>query len=143
VEEIQSNARVIAATNRNLKQMVAAGTFREDLFYRLFNLRIRTPALREHPEDLPDLVLHFWHQLAGKDALPLPADVLRELTTYAWPGNARELRAFLTNLAALADGHAVTVSMVHAVMRDRIGPMPSAWDASPHTLLPRGVGYGG
>jgi len=128
LKEIKSHARIIAATNRNLQQMVQAGTFREDLFYRLFNLRIRTPALREHPADIPDLALHFWTRLAEKKAPPLPAEVLRKLTTYNWPGNARELRSFLTNLAVLADGRTATVEMFRAVMRDRLGPIFSPGD---------------
>jgi transcriptional regulator with AAA-type ATPase domain len=120
-EEIKSDARIIAATNRDLRQMVAAGKFREDLFYRLFTLRIRTPSLREQPSVIPELATHFWHKLANYDGLPLLKEVLEELKNYAWPGNARELRSFLTSVFVIADGEPVTLTLVRAVMRDRLG----------------------
>ncbi len=121
-EEIKSKARIIAATNRDLAYMVSNGQFREDLYYRLFTFRIRTPALREHPDDIPELAEHFWQDIAGKEYKPLPASVTDELKSYRWPGNARELRAFLINVFMVADSRPVTLPMVHAVMRERIGP---------------------
>jgi transcriptional regulator of acetoin/glycerol metabolism len=122
-EEIKSGARIIAATNRDLRQMVGAGRFREDLYYRLFTFRIRTPALSEHPEDIPELATHFWGRFAGEGCPPLSDEVLQELKTYAWPGNARELRSFLINVLTLADGQPLTLPMIRAVMRDRLGPL--------------------
>jgi len=119
---VTSEARIIAATNRNLRQMIAVGKFREDLFYRLFSLRIRTPSLREQPSVIPLLVAHFWQHLEGKKLSPLPREVIDDLKRYPWPGNARELRSFLTSLFVLADGQPVTSALVRAVMRDRIGP---------------------
>lgn len=121
-QEIRSGARIIAATNRDLRQMVAAGKFREDLFYRLFTLRIRTPSLQDHLEDIPELAIHFWHRLNAKDCPPLPESALDELKTYGWPGNARELRSFLSTLSVFADGNPVTLPMLRAVMRDRLNP---------------------
>jgi transcriptional regulator of acetoin/glycerol metabolism len=123
-EEIKSGARIIAATNRDLRQMVDAGKFREDLYYRLFTFRIRTPALSEHPDDIPELAAHFWGRFAGAGCPALSDEVLQELKTYAWPGNARELRSFLINVLTLADNHAVTLQTIRAVLRDRLGPMP-------------------
>jgi DNA-binding NtrC family response regulator len=120
--EIKSGARIIVATNRDLWQMVETGRFREDLYYRLFTFRIRTPALREHPEDIPELAAHFWRRFAGDKTPPLPAEVLQELKTHSWPGNARELRSFLINVLTLADGRSVTIQMIRAVVRDRLGP---------------------
>lgn len=120
---IRSTARIIAATNRDLARMVAAGRFREDLYYRLFAIRIRTPALREHPADIPELANHFWRKLIGPDTKVLPADATAELQTYPWMGNARELRAFLCNVATLAEACPVTVEMVRAVMRERLAPL--------------------
>lgn len=121
-EEIKSRARVIAATNRDLWQMVKAGSFREDLYYRLFTFRIRTPALRGHPDDIPELAAHFWRKIAAGRGPALPDEVKRELETYAWPGNARELRSFLINVFTFADSRPVTLQMVRAVLRDRLGP---------------------
>lgn len=118
---IHSNARVIAATHRNLSEMVAAGRFREDLYYRLFALRIRTPALREHPSDIPDLATFLWSGIANESAAPLPATVLGELQRHAWPGNVRELRAFLINLAVYTDGRPVTAPLVRELMSERRG----------------------
>ena len=121
-EEIESNARIIAASNRDLAYMVSTGRFRDDLYYRLFTFRIRTPALREHPDDIPELAQHFWKAIAAKEYKPLPASVTDELKNYRWPGNARELRAFLINVFMVADSRPVTLPMVHAVMRERLGP---------------------
>ena len=122
-EEITSEARVISATNRRLRTLVEAGRFREDLYYRLDGLRIHTPALRGHKEDLPELAAHFWRRAARDTAAPLPPDALAELTAYDWPGNARELRAFCVNLATLADGQAATATLVRALLLDRLGPL--------------------
>lgn len=100
--EIKSNARIIAATNRDLAGLVRAGRFREDLFYRLFAFQIATPPLRDHPDDIPLLARHFWGQITRDDQAVLPDDLVTELQTYRWPGNARELRAVLTRLRVLS-----------------------------------------
>jgi DNA-binding NtrC family response regulator len=93
--EIPINVRVIAATNRNLSDEVAAGNFREDLFYRLNVVSVRMPALRDRMEDLPELVRHFASSVA-KDlgvSQPLITDEdLYSLKAYDWPGNIRELK---------------------------------------------------
>jgi sigma-54 specific flagellar transcriptional regulator A len=120
-KSVKSNARIIAATNRDLGQMVKAGSFREDLFYRLFTFRIRTPALREHPEDIPILARHVWTK-DHRDG-SLTKTVTDALSQFRWPGNVRELRAFLINLAVVANGRRIDAPLVHAVMRDRIGPV--------------------
>ena len=121
-DELKSHARVIAATNRDLARMVAAGKFREDLYYRLFSFRILTPALREHLDDLPLLIRHFWADIHTGTAPALTNPVIEALARYKWPGNARELRSFLINLMLLANGRRVDVALVHAVMRERLGP---------------------
>jgi len=121
VKEIRSRARVIAATNRDLAAMVQTGQFREDLYYRLFNFRIRTPALREHPDDIPLLAQHFWHKIRDGVGHALPVAVTDALANFRWPGNARELRSFLVNLSLVADSRKVDVPLVRAVMRERLG----------------------
>jgi len=89
------DVRVVAATHRDLKAMVAAGTFREDLYYRLAGFEVRIPPLRERLSDLPDLVAHF--QVRARQDLGLPEggppsrEVLALLSTHPWPGNVREL----------------------------------------------------
>jgi PAS domain S-box-containing protein len=95
---LRTDVRVIAATNRSLKAEVAAGRFREDLFYRLNVFPITVPALRDRREDIPLLVQHFVRQLAertGKTCREVPPAVMRALTRYSWPGNVRELRNVL------------------------------------------------
>jgi DNA-binding NtrC family response regulator len=93
--ELPVDVRIIAASNRRLAPEVAAGRFRQDLFYRLDVVNITLPPLRDRPEDVPVLARHFIYQLApqlGVPPLPVTPDVARRLMAYAWPGNARELR---------------------------------------------------
>ncbi len=100
-KEIDVPARVIVATNRDLYAMMRAGMFREDLYYRLRTFLIRTPSLRDHPEDIPILAKYFWREITRDSKAVLPESILTELHLYRWPGNARELRAVLTNLMIL------------------------------------------
>ncbi|MDP1999014.1 MAG: sigma 54-interacting transcriptional regulator, partial [Rhodoferax sp.] len=89
------NVRIIAATNRSLVEEVAAGRFRKDLYYRLQVVEITLPPLREHKEDIADLVRHFMAQLApvlGVAPLDITPAEMDYLMQYDWPGNARELR---------------------------------------------------
>jgi formate hydrogenlyase transcriptional activator len=92
---IRVDVRLIAATHRDLAQMVTEGTFRSDLYYRLNVFPIRLPPLRERPDDIPLLVRHFAHQHAQrlqKVVHTIPAEALEALTRYPWPGNIRELQ---------------------------------------------------
>jgi DNA-binding NtrC family response regulator len=91
---IKVDVRVIAATNRDLERMIADGTFREDLYYRLAVVSIRMPALRERADDIPLLVDHFLDKHCGRLGRPRPAvekAVYSTLNLYSWPGNVREL----------------------------------------------------
>jgi DNA-binding NtrC family response regulator len=88
---VDVDTRVIAATHRDLHAMVEEGTFRFDLFHRLAVVHLRIPALREHPEDIPGLVRHFYAG-RGVDPGPISGDNLSELERHGWPGNVRELR---------------------------------------------------
>jgi formate hydrogenlyase transcriptional activator len=85
----------VAATHRNLEEMVAAGTFREDLYYRLNVFPIRVPPLRERPDDIPLLVWRFTDEFAkrfGKSLTGIDKESMAELQRHPWPGNVRELR---------------------------------------------------
>jgi DNA-binding NtrC family response regulator len=96
--EVPVDVRIVAATNRDLAPMVAAGRFRQDLFYRLDVVNIRIPPLRERREDILVLARHFMGQLSaqlGMPPLPLTREVSDTLVAYDWPGNARELRNLL------------------------------------------------
>ncbi|PYI85990.1 MAG: hypothetical protein DME26_09840, partial [Verrucomicrobia bacterium] len=91
---IRVDVRVIAATNRSLEQMVAEGTFRQDLFFRLNVLPVRTPSLRERPEDIPLLADHFarkWAAHADRRVSGVSQEALAVFQKHAWPGNIREL----------------------------------------------------
>jgi len=112
---VQVDARVIAATNRDLFGAVRAGTFREDLYYRLRSFMIRTPALRDHPGDIPQLADHFWRKITRDPGASLPAPVAEELAAWRWPGNARELKMVLTSLFALFGAFHPTPAQLRAV----------------------------
>jgi DNA-binding NtrC family response regulator len=101
------DTRVVAATNRNLEAMVAARTFREDLYYRLNTIILRLPPLRERRRDIRPLVTHFLgesaHELGRRYATVAP-DAMSILERYHWPGNVRELRSIITRAVLLNDG---------------------------------------
>ncbi len=100
---IQVDVRIVAATHRDLRQLIRQGMFREDLFYRLNVVPIRLPPLRERKEDIPDLVRHFL-ALAQKEGLPeksIDGAAMQRLTAYNWPGNIRELENLVKRLVAL------------------------------------------
>jgi len=105
-QTITCDVRVIAATNRDLKQEMEAGRFRQDLYYRLNVFPITMPPLRERVEDLPLLVDHFIHQVAPHMGVAPPSisdEVIGCLMRYAWPGNIRELRNIVERSVLLAD----------------------------------------
>src|SRR5947207_4445355 len=106
------DVRVVAATNRNLEEMVAAGTFRNDLYYRLNVFPITVPALRERAEDIPALVRYFVQKFARrmkKRIETIPADAMAALCRYAWPGNVRELENAVERAVILTSGPALRV----------------------------------
>ena len=92
--ELTANSRIIAATNRNLADMAENGTFRHDLYYRLKVVELTVPPLRERPEDIPLLALHFLRHLAvelNREVTDIAPEAMAVLLTYPWPGNIREL----------------------------------------------------
>ena len=103
---IKVDVRVIAATNANLEQLVAEGTFRQDLFYRLNVVRLRLPPLRERREEVPALVEHYVRRYADqqkKGRLTLTDEALEYLLLYPWPGNVRQLANEVNRMVAMAD----------------------------------------
>ncbi len=119
VKPVRSNARVLSATHQNLDAMVRAGRFREDLYHRLVVLRIRTPSLREHPEDIPAIAAHLWPGIRLRKEQHLGEDIGALLREQAFPGNVRELRSVLSELAMLSYGKPISPRMVRLVLRDR------------------------
>ncbi|HLA89234.1 MAG TPA: sigma-54 dependent transcriptional regulator [Gemmatimonadaceae bacterium] len=110
VRNIEVDVHVITATNRNLEDAVAGGAFREDLFYRLNVVPVHIPPLRERPEDIGPLAVHFIELLCRELRQPpreLSREALAALERYPWPGNARELRNVLERLLLLEDADAV------------------------------------
>ena len=105
-EPIETDVRVIAATNRNLAQAVASGALREDLMYRLNVFPIELPPLRQRREDLPLLVTHFLRQIGAREGSAKHASpaALKRLAEYAWPGNVRELRNVLQRAYVMTPG---------------------------------------
>ncbi len=99
------DVRIVAATHRDLKDRVAKGQFREDLFYRLNVVNLHIPPLRERPEDIPALAKHFLAQFSerfGTGPLPVGEEVFRRLAAYSWPGNVRELENAIESAVALS-----------------------------------------
>lgn len=97
------NVRIVAATHRNLAHEVAAGRFREDLFYRLQGLELSVPPLRDRPDDLPPLLAHFLLPLAAeRPGLCIDPQALAALAAYPWPGNVRQLKSAVLRAALLA-----------------------------------------
>src|SRR5437016_6342094 len=108
------DVRIVAATNRNLEEMVAAGTFRNDLYYRVNVFPITLPPLRERPEDIPPLVRYFVQTFArrmNKRIETIPADAMMALSSYAWPGNVRELENAIERAIILTNGPTLRVPM--------------------------------
>jgi DNA-binding NtrC family response regulator len=112
-ETIRVDVRVITATNRKLKEEVARGRFREDLFYRLNVINIEMPALRERPSDVSLLAGHFLRKFAkenGKTIDDFDEAALAAITGYAWPGNVRELENMIERAAVLCNGPRITLA---------------------------------
>jgi DNA-binding NtrC family response regulator len=105
-DQIKLDVRVLAATNRDLRQEVNRGRFRSDLFYRLATVRLRVPPLRERRDDIAVLACHFWAQFAGDAGAAPPAELLADWLKRDWQGNVRELRSAVER-AVLFDDPAV------------------------------------
>ncbi|HYS77212.1 MAG TPA: sigma-54 dependent transcriptional regulator [Candidatus Dormibacteraeota bacterium] len=119
-DEIEVNVRVLAATNQDLEQMVRQKRFREDLYYRINVIQIRMPALREKPEDIPKLALHFlvkYGRIMGKKITRISEEALRGLLEHDWPGNVRELENVVERAVALETSDAITVDSLSREVR--------------------------
>ena len=125
---IRADVRIVAATNRDLQQAVATGTFREDLYYRLAVVPIPLPALRERRQDIAMLARHFLDR-AADDGLPrkmLDADGIALLEAHDWPGNVRELQNMMRRFAALSRDPVIGAAEV----RDALGAAPTPSDGA-------------
>jgi two-component system response regulator AtoC len=114
------NVRVIAATNRNLREMIGQGTFREDLFYRLNVIHLTVPPLRERREDIPELIEHFLERFTKSNMYvtrTVSPEALRLLCEYSWPGNVRELENVIERLVVTGRTEAVPIDALPADVR--------------------------
>lgn len=128
-EEIAVDVRVLAATNRNLKDEVKAGRFREDLYYRLNVIQIDMPPLRERDQDVGVLAQHFIEKFSeeyGKPIRGATPEVLRLLQAYPWPGNVRELQNVIERAVALQSGAVLTAGSLPERLQGRL-PVAAPW----------------
>ena len=131
---IRADVRVVAATNRDLRQLVAIGGFREDLFYRLNVFEIRLPPLRERQDDILRLTAAFLAEAGaslGRPVSGLSADARPALLSYGWPGNVRELRNVIERASILADGALVTRALLNLPAPSPAGSLHAAPSSLP------------
>ena len=127
---IRTNVRIIAATNKDLRQLIRQGLFREDLFFRLNVVPIRLPPLRERADDIPDLVRHFLAH-AEREGLPqktIEPAAIEAMQRYRWPGNVRELENLIRRLTALYPQERINA----AIVENEIGPTADMDSAPAH-----------
>ena len=127
---VKTDIRVIAATNRDLSRMVADGTFRADLWYRINSINIALPPLRDRREDIPMLVHHLLEKFSkreNKDGIVLAPDLLKELMLYTWPGNVRELANVVEQLVVFTPSGGVSeCSLLHSHVKAQLSSSKSS-----------------
>ena len=126
---IKVAARVVSATNRRLEELVSAGRFREDLFYRLSVVPIRVPALRERLQDVDELVPYFLSEFCGRNNFrprTIDPEAIALLHRYGWPGNVRELRNVVERMAILTPGDRITAEAIPLEVRSAATSRPAA-----------------
>jgi len=136
---LRTNARIVAATARDLRKMVAEGLFREDLYYRLNVVQVRLPALRERREDIPLLLAHFLARLGPglrAAARGFEPEAMRCLCDYAWPGNVRELRNVVERVLVLhGQSPVITVAQLPEEFHCEAGQGQRASEPSPQPVV--------
>ncbi len=132
------NVRIITATNRDLRQAVAKGIFREDLYFRIAVVHIAIPPLRERRKDIPLLVSHFLGEFMAsghrRDIRGLTSRAMTALTNYSWPGNVRQLKNWIEQALVLADGDLIDLEHFPSLTRE-----PSDAMSSPVPVVPLGL----
>ncbi len=139
-QPIKANVRIVAATHRDLRQLIRQGLFREDLFYRLNVVPLRLPPLRERLEDIPLLARHFLERArnSGLPAKQLSTEALDALKRHTWPGNARELENLMRRLAALYPQEVIGADAVAAELAEA-APMADGNGATQPATLEQAV----
>ncbi|ATC65903.1 DNA-binding response regulator [Nibricoccus aquaticus] len=134
VDTIKVDVRILAATNKDLEEMVKAKTFREDLYYRLNVVRIRMPALRDRDDDIPQIVDFCMQSLAKQKKArvsKVSPEAMAVLTKHRWPGNVRELENVIYRSAVIAQGDTILLKDLPQEIRDAVGASVPAVAASP------------
>ncbi|HEY8077750.1 MAG TPA: sigma-54 dependent transcriptional regulator [Labilithrix sp.] len=134
IKTIRVDVRLVAATNRDLKKLIAQGAFREDLFYRLNVVSIRLPALRERATDIPLLVEHFltkFNDRLKKHVSGVEPEALDLLSAYGWPGNIRELENVMERAVLFCDGQKLRVDDLPGELRGPGGGLPPSSEPPP------------
>lgn len=134
-EDVKTDIRIVAATNRDLAAEVAAGRFREDLYYRLNVIDIHMPALRERPGDIPLLVTRFLKEFSKENGglvTGIDPAAMKLLENYAWPGNVRQLRNAVEKMVVLSEGGRLAVADIPVEIRT----LPDASAGAPRTPAP-------
>jgi two-component system, NtrC family, nitrogen regulation response regulator NtrX len=137
---VKVNVRVVVATHRKLEELVKQGSFRQDLFHRIFVFPVVLPPLRERPEDIPVLVEHFASQIVkqnGWKEISFDPNAIRALQTHSWPGNIRELRNVVERLLLFAEDNRVTAATVQAALPTQAGSEPGVAYSGTGTLAER------
>jgi len=134
---VSVDVRVIAATNKDIRQEITSGRFREDLYFRLAVVPIRMPALRERPEDIPELCRYFLAKAAqaGAPEREISSAGLELLSSKPWPGNVRELANFIERLAVMSDERLVSAATVAKVLGEGEAPKPESLVAERYSTL--------
>ena len=136
-EALQVDVRVIAATNRNLEEMISAGTFREDLYYRLNVVMVEIPPLRLRRDDIPptiELYLTRYTEEQQRKKMSFSKEAWNALLRYDYPGNVRELENIIQRAVILARGQTITLNELPAVVKDLVNEAPSLSDKRSHDL---------
>jgi len=123
-ETIKTDARIIAATHRDLEEEVQKGNFREDLFYRLYDIPIMLPTLKERQGDIPYLVSYFLEEFSQKkEEMPtiISDKAMKIMVSYSWPGNVRELRNLIERLVVLNEGEEILPEDLPEKLRIEVG----------------------
>jgi len=145
-QTIRVDVRLVAATNRDLSQMVADGQFRGDLYYRLNVFPVLLPPLRERSEDIPMLARHFTQQFArrmGRQIEIIPTEVMQGLVHYSWPGNVREMQNVIERAVILSPGPALRLNLAelkNGTQKSEHGSQKSEVSALTADLRPRNAG---
>jgi len=136
-KKVEVDVRIIAATNRELDESVASGSFRSDLLFRINNFTIKLPPLRDRPEDIPPLAEHFLARVAGGNTMHLGPESMQVLMNYSWPGNVREMKNVIERAVILSSGDEIVPEDLPLELRTHIAskaPLSNGHDYQPANL---------